>query len=260
MPSPLHELTMAMIFGSIAFLLHIIAYGLYTTGIFSGKHRPNAASWLMWLFGAWVEYKTYNSINAHYSTSALPLACLFGVGIIFLSTVFAQMWAWISETGKEIYEKSDPYDYLIVLWDAGALVLFVYSGAAGWANFLAVATTAFTFIPMWKTTYRRLDNERPLPWFIWSCAYLCMFVAVVAEGPKETFFEVFYPVFYFILHLPVGLLCFEGVRRWVRLHFLPWYYRARAWASTIPGVKHVLCTFRRKVFNPEVGMPTILFH
>jgi hypothetical protein len=207
----------AVTFGSIAFVLHVTGYLWYATEIFRGNTRPNAASWLMWLFGAWVEYITFDAIDHHWSTSALPLACLFGVGFIFMVTMVMQVLAMLTQRGDVVYEKSEKKDYLLVAADAGAYALFLGTGAAAVANWIAVGTTIFTFYPTWKTTYRKPENEQPWPWFIWCAAYMFMFFAVIAEGSPEMLSQSFYPVFYFCLHLPVALLCFGWFREKVKV-------------------------------------------
>lgn len=209
----------AVVFGTIAFVLHVVGYLWYATGIFRGKTRPNAASWLMWLFGAWVEFVTFDAIDHHWSTSALPFACLIGVGVIFSVVVIMQVRAVLTKADDVVYEKSDKKDYLLTVADAGAYALFLVTGAAAFANWIAVGTTIFTFYPIWKTTFRNPSNEQPWPWIIWCAAYLFMFLAVLAEGSPEVLSQSFYPVFYFSLHLPVALLCHPAVRRQIAVRF-----------------------------------------
>ncbi len=208
---------LAVIFGSTAFVLHVTGYLWYATEIFRGNTRPNAASWLMWLVGAWVEFSTFDAIDHHWSTSALPLACLIGVGVIFMVTMIMQIRSILTHAADVVYEQSDKKDYLLIAADAGAYGLFLSTGAAAVANWIAVGTTIFTFYPMWKTTYRNPSNEQPWPWFIWCAAYACMFLAVAAERSPEMFAQSFYPIFYFCLHLPVALLCFSWFRNKVKM-------------------------------------------
>lgn len=212
--------TTAGVFGALAFLAHTIAYGWYSLYIFRGHVRPNAASWFMWLVGAWVEFVTFNAIDSHWSTSALPFACLVGIGVIFLVTAFMQIKAWIQkemvgEKTKIVYHGPDRSDVGLVLFDVGAGALWLAGVAAAFANFLAVSTSIFTFWPIWKTTLRHRE-ERSGPWFLWSIAYTLMFLAVIFQGGEEMFEQSFYPLYYLLLHLPVALLCYEEPRKMVR--------------------------------------------
>lgn len=203
--------TDALVFGLAAFVLHLIAYGWYALEIFRGRTRPNAASWLMWLFGAWVEFETYDAIDSNWSTSALPFACLLGVCVIFITTTTVQVKTWFSGSGGTVYQKPDSKDYYLVLADVGAYVLYLATGGAAWANFIAVSTTIVTFIPIWKTTLR-YGNEHPGPWIVWCVAYLMMFAAVVVEGGNRMLVQSFYPVYYFFLTLIVALLAITRIR------------------------------------------------
>ncbi len=203
----------AELFGIAAFTLHLSAYLLYAYFIFRGSIRPNAASWFMWLVGGWVEYLTYNAIgDGHWSTSALPFACVIGLTIIFSTTVLLQVRNMASSTKRELhYHAPERSDYFLTLFDLSTLVIWLKWSAAGIANILAVGSSVVTFIPIWRTTYET-HEENPLPWLMWCAAYVSMLVAVLIEGGPELIFKLFYPVYYFILHLGVALLCFKGPR------------------------------------------------
>lgn len=209
--------SLAEIFGIAAFSLHLTAYLLYAYFIFRGSVRPNAASWFMWLVGGWVEYLTYDAIgDGHWSTSALPFACVIGLSIIFATTVFLQMRSRIGRTHQSMqYHAPERADYFLVLFDLSTLVIWLKWSLAGLANMLAVGSSIVTFIPIWRTTYET-HEENPVPWLMWCMAYTCMFVAVSIEGGEELAFKLFYPIYYFGLHLVVALLCFKAPRSLVR--------------------------------------------
>ena len=195
----------ALALGLGAFVLHLAAYSWYAFEIFRGRTRPNTASWMMWLVGAWVEYVTYNGIDNHWSSSALPLACLIGVCSIFLATALLQGYRFFKNIEGVAYEKPETNDYFLVLADISAYALYVTTGGAVWANFIAVSTSIVTFIPLWKTTYRN-GNEHPGPWILWCTAYGCMLGAVISEGGSQVIEKGFYPVYYFLLHFVVVVL------------------------------------------------------
>lgn len=221
------EMTIALVFGLSAFVLHIIGYAWYSVETVLGRTRPNAASWFMWLIGAAVELYTYDGIEHHWSTSALPLACLMGVGIITVTTAMMQFRFWLKGGNGVIYEPSDRKDYYLVGADVGAVVLYFATGGAFWANFVAVSTSIVTFVPIWKTTLKH-GHERPGPWIVWCFAYYTMFLAVLGEANPESFWEMsFYPLYYLVLHGVVALLAFRRIRvwlnrwRWPRTHLQP---------------------------------------
>ena len=210
--------TLYDVFGALALVLHLVGYAWYAREILRGRTRPNAASWFMWLVGAWIEYVTFDAINSHWATSALPLACFLGSCAIFVITAALQISRRVSGSGEIVYEPADPHDYLAVFADLSAYALYLITGGAAWANLLAVSTSIISFIPIWKTTLRH-GHETPGPWFVWCGAYLAMLGAVLSGPGAQTLVQSVYPAYYFVLSLVVALLSFAAVRasirRWV---------------------------------------------
>jgi len=211
-------MTLTALFGTLALLLHLAGYAWYALGILRGRTRPNAASWFMWLVGAWVEYRTFDAIDSHWATSALPLACFLGCCAIFAVTAVLQLSRHAAGSREVVYQPARGTDYLAVGFDLGAWALYAMTGGAAFANMLAVTTSVVSFIPIWKTTLRH-GHEAPGPWFIWCAAYLAMFGAVLSGSGTWTFAQSVYPVYYFLLSAVVAALTFAGVRR--RLRRLP---------------------------------------
>jgi hypothetical protein len=212
----LDEMTIGLALGLTAFTLHIAGYAWYFAEILRGNTRPNAAYWLMCLVGAVVETYTYDAIGSHWSTSALPIACVVGVCVITLTTGGLQLKLWLKGRGEVAYESSDKKDYYLVGVDIVALALYEIYRRAFWANFLAVASSIVTFIPIWKTTLRS-GHERPGPWVVWCFAYYFMWLAVLAEGRPDTVWEKsFYPLYYLALHAVVAFLAIGATRNWTR--------------------------------------------
>ncbi len=210
------EIGVAETLGILAFISHISAYLIYTYYIFKEDIRPNAASWFMWLIGGWVEYITYDALGeSHWSTSALPLACVIGLTIILSATIFLQIKNRLAKEGKRIcYHAPEKGDYYLTGFDISALLIWIYSHAAAFANILAVSTSIISFIPIWKTTYQT-GEERATPWALWVFAYICMTGAVLIEGGLDIAYKLFYPIYYLFLHIVVLLLCFKQVRNFI---------------------------------------------
>lgn len=207
------ELSASEWLGVLSFIVHLVAYAWYAHGIFHERIRPNAAAWFMWFVGNVIELLTYDAIlGSHWSTSALPFACVIGVGLIFLATLLSQMRQHTNATGKVVYHVPERGDYFLVLFDLGAGMLWVTKGWAGIANMIAVATSALSFFPIWRTTYTHYHEEHLGPWILWSLAYVAMFAAVVLEGGESFVVRSFYPLYYFILHIVVVLLFFRPFR------------------------------------------------
>jgi hypothetical protein len=208
-------MTLAALFGVLALLLHLAGYAWYALGILRGRTRPNAASWFMWLVGAWVEYRTFDAIDSHWTTSALPLACFLGCCAIFMVTAVLQFARRAAGSPEIVYQPARGTDYLAVGFDLGAWALYALTGGAAWANVLAVTTSVVSFVPIWKSTLRH-GHEAPGPWLVWCAAYLAMFGAVLSSSGTQAFAQSVYPVYYFLLSAVVAALTFSGVRE--RLH------------------------------------------
>lgn len=205
--------TAAEFFGILALTLHLVGYGLYGWSVFHEWGRPHILTWFMWFGGGIVEYATYQAIpGAHWSSNALPLACVMGLGFITLAIIISHFKHWFRGTEYQ-YESPEIKDYWLFGFDAGAGLLW-WGGQwqAALANIVAVGTSVFTFIPIWRTVYQKPDSEHYLPWIIWTAAYMAMFIAVLT-GPGSKEWELyFYPLTYFVFHAIVALLCLRKAR------------------------------------------------
>lgn len=208
-------MTLSVLFGTLALLLHLAGYAWYALGILRGRTRPNAASWFMWLVGAWVEYRTFDAIDSHWATSALPLACFLGCCAIFAVTAVLQLAKRAAGSREVIYLPARGTDYLAVGFDLSAWALYVATGGAAWANVLAVTTSVVSFIPIWKSTLRH-GHEAPGPWFVWCAAYLAMLGAVLTGPGTQMLAQSVYPAYYLLLSAVVAALTFAGVRERLR--------------------------------------------
>lgn len=200
--------TAAEFFGTAALFLHLIGYSWYGWLVFQEFIRPHVLTWFMWLCGGIVEYATYQAIpGAHWSTNALPLACVLGLGGITFAILVAQVRAWTHAVNYD-YEPLTGKDALMFGFDAAAGMLWVTKlTSAATANIIAVGTSVFTFLPIWRTTYHKPDNEHYGPWAVWTAAYMAMFAAVfTGQGAGEWGLYV-YPILYFIFHAIVVVLC-----------------------------------------------------
>lgn len=203
--------TWPVVFGALSLLLHVTGYACYAREMFLGRTRPNAASWLMWLTGAWVEYVTFDAINSHWSTSALPLACFAGCCAIFAVTAALQLAKWRSDSRETVYLPARWPDYAAVSADLGAYAAYAITSGAAWAHAFAVTTSIVSFIPIWRTTWRH-GHEAPGPWLIWCAAYLAMLGAVLTGPGSHTFVQSLYPAYYFLLSAVVAAISFPAVR------------------------------------------------
>ena len=202
----IYPFTLAEFFGICALVLHLIAYGFYAHEVFHERIRPNVITWLMWLFGGVVELMTYNAITgSHWSSNALPFACVIGIGAITATMAYAQLRNTRNKT-QYLYHKPLLSDYFLVLFDGVAVVYWLFGGNPVLANALAVCTSIITFIPLWRTTYQDPEGEQDIPWILWSVAYVFMFLAIYTGESSSEWGLYIFPVYYFALHVVVALL------------------------------------------------------
>jgi hypothetical protein len=203
------EMTLAAALGFGAGALQALAYGVYLRHMASSGVRPNAMSWVMWTYGT----LTFLAIEIHLGVPAsaliLPTVCLIcSVGVI----------AWSLRRGGYLLPERTDWVVCAVngLLMLGYVWLALGPGAGGDAGEgLGLALVSFAGVaaltaswPMLRTTYRDPGNERPLAWFVWSTAYGCLALAVMAEGLSWPYLA--YPVLCQIVHLLIGLFAVEG--------------------------------------------------
>lgn len=210
-----------LLFFSIAvFVLHLIGYTLYAINTLREEIRPNAASWLMWMFGGVIEYATYEAIDSEtWFSSSLPIACLVGLSMIFLATIYVQIRSRLrGADSRATFHKPEPLDYGLISFDAGAGLIWLLFNVPTFANMLAVGSSIVTFIPIWRTTLAT-GEEKPAPWIFWCLAYAGMALIVFIEGGDAVLNQLFYPVYYLFLHSVVLLLCYPSIRQYVTRHW-----------------------------------------
>lgn len=211
----IESISLPLVLSVLIFSIHLIAYGIYAVHTLRERIRPNAASWSMWLFGGVIEYLTYDAIDSdNWFSSSLPFACVIGLAMIFTATVYTQYKHSSRENGV-VFHKPKRIDYFLMSFDASAGLIWIFLHAPAFANMLAVSSSIVTFIPIWRTTLETAE-ERPLPWFLWSVAYAGMALLVYIEGGVRLYEKLFYPLYYFFLHIVVLLLCYPIIRSFIR--------------------------------------------
>jgi hypothetical protein len=206
-----------LVLSVIVFCLHLVGYTIYAINTLREEIKPNAASWLMWMFGGVIEYATYEAIDSEtWFSSSLPLACLVGLAMIFTVTVFIEVRSRFRKNDTEAkFHKPEPLDYGLISFDAGAGLVWLLFNLPTLANVLAVGSSIVTFIPIWRTTLQT-GEEKAAPWIFWCLAYAGMALIVFLEGGEAVINQLFYPLYYLFLHSVVLLLCYPYLRLQIR--------------------------------------------
>jgi hypothetical protein len=196
------------ILGTCAFVLQLCGYVVYGRQVLAARVRPNVASWSMWLFGGVVEWLTYDAIaGAHWSSSALPLACTLGIaGVCTAAAVAARREK--AQGRVPLYHRPERADWALFSFDVAAAALWLGGFGAALANSVAVLSSVVTFIPIWRTTYQHPASEEPLPWLLWCAAYACMLATVLVGQAAAPAVLLIYPLVYLALHgVVLALAC-----------------------------------------------------
>jgi hypothetical protein len=199
----------AMVLGTAAGALQAVAYAVYLRRAMRSECSPNAMSWLMWAYGTAVFF----AIEAHLGA---PAAILILPGVCACAALAVAITAFrrcgLGRPGLQD-RAALAADVALTLAYLG-FVAFVAGGArpdegAGLAFVTLGGLTAVTSSwPTLRSTFARPENERPLPWFVWSAAYGLLALAIMAEGLAWPF--LVYPLALQAISLVVGLLALDG--------------------------------------------------
>ncbi len=180
--------------GVIAGVMHVVAFVLYNRQMLKGVSRPNTATWTLWVFLTFLNLGSYRAMSGDWVKSILPLAS---------ST--ACLFTFIFALAKGKLSKIDP-------WDGAALGVGIIAGFAWWqynsatyANLILQGSIAISFAPTLRSIRLDRTSEKPLPWFIWSVAYVLSIVVIVMRW-RGQWQDFVYPVNCLMLHAAVGLM------------------------------------------------------
>ncbi len=179
--------------GTLACILHIAGYGLYTKQLFSGTTRPNTAMWMLWTYLSALNACTYTSMTADVAKYAAPAATAASVFATFCCCIVS---------GK--LQRLDFWDWPVVAMGIIAGIFWSrYQSAAG-ANLIVTTALALSFVPVFRNMAQTRAKNDPLPWYLWSAGYALS--AVVAFTKWNGIIDLVYPATMLPLHLVVGLM------------------------------------------------------
>lgn len=182
-------------------LLQIGGYLVYGREVFSGKIRPNTASWGIWAFGAVLESASYIALTGDLLKNILPITCAISVVIFFIICL-----------KRGYFEPLDRFEKIIVIADLITITIWWLSQSAFYANVLAILTAFISFIPIIRHAWKNPNDESAFPWFIWTAAYTTQASVVLLRWTKWE--DMLYPALFMVLHFTVAILAINTyVRR-----------------------------------------------
>jgi hypothetical protein len=197
--------------------IHILGYLTYILFVRRGLIDANPLSWLMFDYGTglltFLEFRS----GAGWQELLLPIACSI------CSIVVAALCLRLVKIRQ--VEISDIVAFAIdVALTAAYVALWVLHNDGLDRNLenLAViavllcanATTLVSFIPILRSTLRRPQDERALPWLLWTFAYASLFVVTLRDvSALERLTLLIYPALNATLHFAIAVL---AMSRWWR--------------------------------------------
>lgn len=165
-------------------VLILITGIMYFMQIQRGLSKPNAATWIIWLFIDVVNVASYTEMVEHepFKAYAAMAAMMNAVGIFFYA-------AW-----RRSFVRMDRTDFYLLLLAIVIAVTWQLTGNATLANVLLQSVFAISF----ALTIRSIWNgapEHPAAWLVAVCAYALSIIAIILmwDSPDDGW-ELAFPI------------------------------------------------------------------
>lgn len=201
--------------GWVAGALQVLGYLAYGRLVVRSETSPNGMSWLMWAYGTFVLLAIEFDLDAPVSILILPVLCTLCAVVIALysfhksSYIPPQKKDYIALTIDLVLMVA--YIGLFIMEKAGLVTHTTQIDIALIFLLLTSVSTIVTFYPILRTTYESPYNEKSLPWFMWTLAYLLLFYVTVGESIGPEYY--LYPLLSAVLHFAVGVFALTDESR-----------------------------------------------
>lgn len=180
-------MSLSLLLGVIAGVLHVLGYAWYVRGVARSATVPNTASWCLWLVLSVMNLLSYVAVAGTWERSALPAMGSIACAIAFLL---------LARRGT--LQRLTAGEWRIAVIALGSLVVWWSTRSAVAGNVVLLLAVALSFVPTYVGVVQGRSREHPLPWILWTLAYSCLTVAV-AVG-RGSFGEYLFPVLGVALH------------------------------------------------------------
>ncbi len=177
-----------------AALLHGLAYVIYLRQVRFGNSVPNPASWTVWAFLATLNALTFWKASG----DALATMQFFTGGVMCIAVFVYSLYA-----GK--FAKLDTQAKVVL--GIGLVACFVWWKLqdASYANIIVAFGFAVSSWPTLRGVWRDSRNEKSLPWFIWTGAFILTLLNVILRW-KGQYISLLMPIELIIIHGAVAML------------------------------------------------------
>ena len=151
----------------IAAFLHGLAYYLYICSMGIGASVPNPSSW-----SVWVIFAVINALSFWKGTkSAIKTMQMFTGSVGCLA-----VWLYAFCYGK--FSQIDEIGWLVLGFCVFAIMVWVISGKATYANVLCAIILVISFIPTVNDVWLDGASENFVPWVLWALAFIITTIVV----------------------------------------------------------------------------------
>lgn len=188
-------MVLSVTFGVMAGVIQLVGYAVYVR--LSNGHA-NTGTWLIWTLSAGVDLVSYDFItNSDLSKNILPAAC---------ATACVMTFTFLLVKGR--FAKPDKTDCGMITADSAISIVWWLDVVTGiTANLLLQATTLASALPMIRGLITGKEQERLLPWMLWTSAYIIHTGAVLLS--LKHWSELVYPIVNVIMHGTVLVVAYK---------------------------------------------------
>ncbi|MDD5251326.1 MAG: hypothetical protein PHT12_01660 [Patescibacteria group bacterium] len=207
---------LAVILSGAAIVAHLLAYALYLWlvcrrpperaeaagrwSVFNVRPDPKAASWLPWIYIAALNSTSFHSMTNDWLKAMPMFTPVLGCLAVTVATAWLKRWGTMPLT--------DLTSFAVAI---AATTVWAVSREAQYANLSLQLAAIISFAPIILGLLRRTDRENPLPWLVFSAAYLLNGSVVVLRWSGHWQDAVALSVD-FSGHLLIGLLALRAPR------------------------------------------------
>jgi hypothetical protein len=177
------------------------AFFIYNNSDLKGKSHPKLVTWFLSAFISFLNVTSYKLVSGDMFVTLFPAVNAI---MTFLTASFLTFNHIKAGKERKWPDRKDITILLIVIVVIVVVTLLQDTTVATFANILIPACSITAFVP----TVRKLEDEDPCPWFIWSGSFLLITVVLLLSW-QGRFFALFYPVGGTIGHFAIGRIALK---------------------------------------------------
>ncbi len=181
---------MSLVAGTIS----LTAFALYNLSVFTGRIKPNSASWALFAFLVILNASSYLAMSDDWVKSVMPIG---NAGACILTFVFGLIF------GK--FEPLKPEEKKVLIIGMAAALAWWMFRSAMFGNLLLQVAVIVAMLPLLKGVRRNPTIENPLPWWLWTIGFTINLTVVILRW-KGQWQDLAYPINTIVLHAWVAIL------------------------------------------------------